>query len=110
MKERLARNAQARDERCEAMLERLRQEDGIHADAAHCIREHSALHDRKRRELYERWDAEVSQRVEHQLHKYMSKEPPELPPGFREELRHSDDPVKTSVRDMNSEQRFHRVA
>merc|ERR1719422_742296 len=82
----------------------------MRSKATESIREHELKVGRRQVELYENWDAEVSQRVELQLAKFMSHVPPPAPEGFREDLRKSDDPLKTGARAQEAEDRFHRVA
>mmetsp|Transcript_44335 Transcript_44335/g.125552 ORF Transcript_44335/g.125552 Transcript_44335/m.125552 type:complete len:379 (-) Transcript_44335:10-1146(-) len=101
----------AREQRFEAMLDSIVGENVLRVEAERTIRDYEDERHRKKQDTYEKWDAEVSQRIEHQLARFMTKEPPPVPAGLdREHLLKSDDPVKASVRDMQAEEKFHRVA
>lgn len=111
IKEQRERSVQAREQRFEAMLDRIDKEDAVRVEAARTIRDYESERSKKKQDLYEKWDAEVSQRIEHHLARFMTKVPPPKPAGLdREHLLKSDDPVKTFVRDLQAEESFHRVA
>jgi len=101
---------QIRENRFQEMLENLSRDDNVRARAAEHIREHELRHGRRQVELFEKYDAEVSQRIELHVAKFMSHTPPEAPEGFRLELRKDDCPLKVGPRAQEAEEKFHRIA
>lgn len=109
IQERKAKLVEARDKRCEALLESIGRSSDARVKASQHINDHDALYRRKMTEVYDKYDAEVAQRVEGQLLKFMHTAPPPLP-GGREALHKSDDPMKAEVRAQQAEEKFHRAA
>lgn len=109
IQERRAKSIQLREARFEARLDELTRADALRVEASSIIRDFDIDKERRKVELYNSWDGEVSKRVEHQLSKFMSPAVEETY-GFRHELRVSDHPGMRDLRDQQSEQRFHRYA
>lgn len=110
LQERRAKTVQLRESRFEAKMDELQKGDVLRVEASELILGHDTKCERKRVELYDAWDSEVSKRVEMQLSKFMSPKVEEEPNGFRAELKVSDHPGMRDIRDQQSEQRFHRYA
>mmetsp|Transcript_153162 Transcript_153162/g.491147 ORF Transcript_153162/g.491147 Transcript_153162/m.491147 type:complete len:382 (-) Transcript_153162:117-1262(-) len=108
--ERRLRNVQRRDSKFETLMAGIASGAGFKAEVGDAIRRHETQLQSRQQELYEQWDCEVAQRVEHQLVKRMSKELPKLPEGFREHLHRHDDPLKSAVHSLDKETKFHQSA
>mmetsp|Transcript_82760 Transcript_82760/g.181876 ORF Transcript_82760/g.181876 Transcript_82760/m.181876 type:complete len:408 (+) Transcript_82760:94-1317(+) len=110
IQERRARMAQVREDRFQALLSELTEGAKVEVEATETIRKHEEFLHGKQKELYETWNSEVGQRVEHHLVKWISREKPSLPSGFREFLHRHDDPIKREVHDQDKEHGFHKAA
>lgn len=112
IKERCERIRQARDQRCEALIENIRLQEPLREGAREMVEAREERLTVRRQELYEVWDANVGQRVEYHLQRYMAAQPPPCPPTFRNRpnLVEGDDPLKTILREQRLEEQFHRTA
>jgi len=108
--ERRLRSVQRRDSKFEMLMAGIASGAGFKAEVGDAIRRHEMQLQSRQQELYEQWDCEVAQRVEHQLVKRMSKELPKLAEGFREHLQRHDDPLKSAVHSLDKESKFHQSA
>jgi len=111
IKENAARSQQIRDQKFREMMDNIRSNDSIRVEAAHIIHQQEMEEQRKKQTMWSQWDSEVSQRVELQLQKYMTrKETTPRGPFQREELLRSDDPMKRGLMDQRAEDNFRRLA
>lgn len=112
IKERSLRLKQIRDEHCEALVEGIHAQEGLRREADAVLLREAQKQATLRQDLYDRWDAEVSQRVEYQLQRFMASEPPPCPSGFkkRPDLVAGDDPLKATLREQAAEAKFHKAA
>jgi len=112
VKERAVRSQQIRERKFKEMMEDIRSNDSIRVEAAHIIHQQEMEQQKKRQHMWAEWDREVSQRIELQLQKYMTrKDPPQRGPiMYREELHKTDDPVKRCLMDQKAEDNFRRLA
>lgn len=111
IKERFARQQRLKDHQTELMVREILSENGLKAEAGKLVEEYDTrMHDRKQA-LYGRWDAEVAQRVEHQVMKYLNSTPLQAPEHFkgRELLHPGDDPLKSLIRQANEEEAFRKA-
>lgn len=111
IKERFAREQRLKDHQTELLVRAILSENGLKAEAGKLVEEYdSRMHDRKQA-LYGRWDAEVAQRVEHQVMKYLNSTPLNAPEHFkgRELLHPGDDPLKSLIRQANEEESFRKA-
>lgn len=112
IKERAVRSQQIREQKFKEMMDDIRSNDGIRVEAAHIVHQQEMEQYKKRQNMWAEYDREVSQRIELQLQKYMTRKDP-TPRGpimYREELMKSDDPVKRCLLDHKAEDNFRRVA
>jgi len=112
IKERMSRNEVERERRFVAMMEDIEQKDELRVQAAHTINDFEIEEERRRNCLYNEWDTQVCQRIEYQLHKYMSRDKAEPPAGIekRDYLITADDPIKKSLLEERKEESFRRAA
>lgn len=112
VRERAERAALLREHKFNTMMENIRNTDSVRVEAAQIIRQQEMEDEKKRRDMYDKWDSEVCQRIEMQMAKFMTRKNPPPPgaPTFREELLTSDDPTKRCLRDQTAEEDFRRYA
>lgn len=112
IKENAARSQQIRDQKFREMMDDIRSNDSIRVEAAHIIHQQEMEEQKKRQDMWSQWDKEVSQRVELQLQKYMTRKDitPRGPLLHREELFRSDDPMKRGLMEQKAEDNFRRLA
>eukprot|EP00933_Yihiella_yeosuensis_P054882 TRINITY_DN5346_c1_g2_i1.p1 TRINITY_DN5346_c1_g2~~TRINITY_DN5346_c1_g2_i1.p1 ORF type:complete len:391 (-),score=81.53 TRINITY_DN5346_c1_g2_i1:236-1357(-) len=112
IKEKAARLQRQMDERCEAKLREILGSEGCKAEAQQIVGSWEERKNKKQQDMYSKWDAEVSQRVEHQVLKFHLPVPPPEPSHFkgRARLLKGDDPLKSSLRQQEDEQGFLRAA
>mmetsp|Transcript_81082 Transcript_81082/g.235182 ORF Transcript_81082/g.235182 Transcript_81082/m.235182 type:complete len:387 (-) Transcript_81082:63-1223(-) len=109
IQERVAKNAQERDEQCQRMLDNIGRTGVVHIAADRAIRTQEELQQRKLHELYRKYDCNIFRRVEGQLLKFSRDDLPPLP-GGRDHLLKSDDPLKVEWHANQQEERLHRAA
>jgi len=112
VKERAVRSQQIREQKFREMMEDIRSNDSIRVEAAHIIHQQEMEQFKKRQYLWSEWDRGVSQRIELQLQKYMTRKEttPRGPSMYREELLSTDDPVKRCLIEQKAEDNFRRLA
>lgn len=112
IKEKVSRNEAEREKRFVDIMEDIEQKDVLRVQAAQIINDSEMEEDRRRNCLYNEWDSKVCQRIEYQLHKYMSRNKAEPPAGIekRDYLIASDDPIKKSLLEERKEESFRRAA
>lgn len=88
----------------------IRSEDVVRVQVARTIRQHELERHARTEAVYREWDREIAQRVDVQLMKYMTRQPPALADEFRDTILKKDDPVKRSIHDHHSEEEFRRAA
>eukprot|EP00927_Polykrikos_kofoidii_P011194 TRINITY_DN14728_c1_g1_i1.p1 TRINITY_DN14728_c1_g1~~TRINITY_DN14728_c1_g1_i1.p1 ORF type:complete len:401 (-),score=80.00 TRINITY_DN14728_c1_g1_i1:55-1167(-) len=111
IQEKIARSVQEREKRFEGMLERIRQDQQVRIAAAKHIHNFELEEEKRRADLYQKWDNEVYQRVDANLNRFLTDSvPAPSEDGWREELRHDDCPMKHEMRQQAKEEKFHRIA
>lgn len=112
IKEKCSRLQRLRDQRCEEKLVEILSEEGFKAEANRIVFEHDDRQFKLKQDMYSQWDAEVAQRIEHQVLKFHLPVPPPEPAHFngRARLRPSDDPLKSILRQQEEEDGFRRAA
>jgi len=101
-------NLQERERKFQQGLQRISKDNPDMAQGNAILDAYDMQQERKRDEIFDKWENQVYRRVEHQLLKYMSKAPGSE--GLRSELRPSDDPMKVDLRIKAQEDNFHRAA
>jgi hypothetical protein len=109
LRERALRAQQTREQKFKEMMDDIQCNDGVRVEAAHTIQQFEMEQAKKRHNRWMEYDREVSQRVELQMSRFMTRKI-HVPPDYREELRMSDDPAKRSLCDQKAEDNFRRVA
>lgn len=108
IRERLAWNAQMRDERFHRLLESVSRQDDLAHQCATVLKEQEALESRKSRELYAEWEEKVFGPLTLQAHLHMNR-PREAGEEPRLLVRSCEDPVKRVLFEDARENAF-RVA
>lgn len=115
IQERCERNAQEREQRFEQRLESLRRNDVLRVQAADIITKHEAAERSRRDSIYNEWDVQVCQRIEHSLQRFMHPQSDEQDPqqtllkgGM--DLHRKHDPVKRVLYQQKQEEEFRRTA
>lgn len=109
--ERRERQRLFKDHKTETMVRQQLSENGLQAQAGKFIEEFDGRWKDRQQALYNRWDSEVAQRVEHQVMKYLNSTPASVPGHFqgREALQPSDDPLKSLIRQRQDEEGFRKA-
>jgi len=112
IQEKCSRMVQEREKRFQEMLGGIRQDDHLRGAATEIIQKQEMDQHNRRQDIYRKWDAQVSQRIETQLEKFMTRTPraPVDEECFREHVLPSDDPMKQLVLQQKEEDKFRRVA
>lgn len=112
IKEKAGRSSQIREQKFQEMMDDVRSNDGIRVEVAHIIQQYEMEQDKKRHQMWSEFDRDVSQRIELQLQKFMTRKDPTPAQKLmqREELLASDDPTKRCLREQKAEAHFRRIA
>lgn len=112
VRERALRSQQLRENKFQEMMKDIASNDSVRVEVAQIIQAQDMEKEQKRQNTWGKWDQEVSQRIQLQLNKYMTRRSPheQSPRMHREELLASDDPSKRCMIEQKQEDNFRRIA